>query len=103
MCGRIHHLNEEIKKQENRTQKKQKESGIYLPARESAKGPDELRRYSLQPGFFANAVKRTDDRVTRKAAPESPELVVHPNRKLIPIAPSQSRPNRKSGIPKQCQ
>jgi hypothetical protein len=37
MCGRIHHLNEEIEKQENRTQKKQKESGIYLPARESAK------------------------------------------------------------------
>jgi len=28
-------LNEEIEKQQNRAQKKQKESGIYLPARES--------------------------------------------------------------------
>jgi hypothetical protein len=88
MCGRTHHLNEEIEKHENRAQKKQKESGIYLPARESAKRPNELRRHSLEPGFFPHAVKWTDDRITRKAAPESPELVVHPNRKVITIAPS---------------
>jgi hypothetical protein len=96
----VHALDEEIKNEENRTQKKQNKRGIDVPARKSAKRLNKLRRHGFKPRLFPNAVKRSDDYVTRKAAPEGPELIVHPNRKIITIAPNKSRADRKDDVSK---
>src|SRR5580692_3004446 len=85
--GLVHALDEEIEDEENRTQKKQYESRIDVPPRKSAKRLNKLRRHGLKPRLFSNAVKRPDHYVARKASPEGPELIVHPNRKITTIAP----------------
>jgi hypothetical protein len=97
--GRVHPLDEEIENEENRTQKKQYESRIDVPARKPAKRANTLRRHGLQPRLFPNAVKGSDHYVARKAAPERPELVVNPNGKVVTIAPNQGRANREGDVP----
>jgi hypothetical protein len=77
--SRVHPLDEEVKNEQNGPQKKEDERGINVPPGEPAKRANKLRRHSLEPGLFAHTVKRSDHRIPRKAAPESPKLIMYVN------------------------
>src|SRR5208282_2999824 len=77
--GGVHPLDEEVKNEQNGPQKKQDERGIDVPPGKPAKRAKKLGGHGLEPRLFAHAVKRPDHRVPRKAAPESPKLIMHPN------------------------
>jgi len=96
-------LDEEIENKENRAKKKQDESRVNMSPRKAPKGVQELARHGFEPGFLTKTVKRAYHRVARQTPSKRSEFVVHPNRKVITIAPNQSSAAAKRDVSKQRQ
>src|SRR5580692_4768161 len=96
-------LDEEIENKENRAKKKEDESRVNMSPRKAPKGVHELARHSFEPGFLTKAVKRANHCVARQTPSKRSELVMHPNRKVVTIAPNQSCADAKRDVPKQRQ
>lgn|SRR5579872_513545 len=96
-------LDKEIENKEDRPQKKQDESRVNMSPGKASQGVKKLARHRFEPRFLAKTVKWANHRIARQASPERSELVVNPNRKVLAIAPNQSRAYGKRNIPKQRQ
>lgn len=95
-----HPSDEKIENEQYRAKKKENKSGVNAPPGEPSERAKKLRRNSLESRFFPQPVKGPDHRVTRKAAPKRPKLIVHPHPNLVAILPSQRRANCKRDIAK---
>ena len=96
-------LDEEIEKEENRAEEQKDERGIDMPPREPPERSEKLGRNGLQAGLFADAIKRTNDRVAGKAAAEGAELVVRPDEEVFTLSPSESCAEGKGEITQECK
>ena len=95
-----HPLDEKIENEKYSAKEKENKSRVNAPPGEPSERAKKLRRNGLESRFFSQAVKGPDHRVTRKAAPKRPKLIVHPHPNLVAILPSQRRANYKRDIAK---
>jgi hypothetical protein len=91
-------LDEEVESEEEQAEDEEEGAEGEAALGKAADGVKEASRDCAEPGFCARKIKGTDGLVARETTAEGRELIFHPGREFVAIAPEIKRAKQENTI-----